>query len=395
MIGFELDDEHRALQQRARDVAAAVRPQAARWDRDEAFPESSLDVLRSSGLLGLTVPVEHGGLGKGVFEACLVLEEVAAGCMATAVVAQMFLNGPPRALAVLATEEQRGRLLPGVARGERYFAIAMTEPDAGSSGTDLATAVRRGSDGVLRLSGSKCYITGGDRADTFLVFCRAAGSSGGKGIGAVVVERGRPGFEVVDTSPKMGSRGVAEATLRFEDVEVRDEDVVLAPDPASSSGARLLLRQFNPERCGNAAMCIGVARAALEDSVAFAGQREQFGRPIVEFQGLYWKLADMAVRLDTARLALWRAATSSEDGFPSLQHTAVAKLVANEMAQYVTNEAIQIHGHRGYTREYPVERYFRDVRGMALAGGTTEVLRNLIAEQVTGRRLEQRPRQPA
>ncbi|MCZ2857846.1 acyl-CoA dehydrogenase family protein [Blastococcus sp. VKM Ac-2987] len=391
MIGFELDDEQRELQGLAREVAAAVRPQARRWDEEESFPETSLDVLRSSGLLGLTVPVEHGGRGKGVFEACLVLEEIAAGCMATAIVAQMFLNGPPRALAVVGTAEQRERLLPGVARGERYFAIAMTEPGAGSSGTELTTQLGRGTDGVLRLNGTKCYITGGDRADTLLVFCRAPGSTGSRGIGAVVVERGQPGFEVVDTSPKMGSRGVAEATLSFEDVEVDDAQVVIPPDPDSTAGARLLLRQFNPERCGNAAMCIGVARAALEDSIAYTAQREQFGRPIVEFQGLQWKLADMAVRIETARLALWRAAVSSEDGFPALGHTAVAKLVANEAAQFVTNEAIQLHGHRGYTRDAPVERYFRDVRGMALAGGTSEILRNLIAEQVTGRRFSQRP----
>jgi len=395
VIGFELDQEQRDLQDRAREVADSVRPQAARWDRQEAFPESSLALLRTSGLLGLTVPVEYGGAGKGVLEACLVLEELAAGCMATAVVAQMFLNGPPRALAVLGTPEQRARLLPGVAHGDRYFAIAMTEPEAGSSGTDLSTSVARGRDGRLRMNGTKCYITGGDRADNLLVFCRAAGSSGPKGIGAVVVERDQRGFDVVGTSPKMGSRGVAEATLRFEDVEVDDADVVIPPDPASSAGARMLLRQFNPERCGNAAMCIGVARAALDDAVTYASTRHQFGRPIVEFQGLHWKLADMAVRIETARLALWRAAVSSEDGFPALRHTAVAKLVANETAQYVTNEAIQVHGHRGYTRDYPVERYFRDVRGMALAGGTTEVLRTLIAEQVTGRRFAQRPSESA
>jgi alkylation response protein AidB-like acyl-CoA dehydrogenase len=363
-----------------------------RWDEEEAFPEASFDVLRSSGLLNLTVPVEHGGRGKGVFEACLVLEEIAAGCMATALVAQMFFNGPPRAIAVLGTDEQRARLLPEVARGERYFAIAMTEPGAGSSGTELTTQLARGADGVLRLNGTKCYITAGDRADTLLVFCRAAGTSGSRGIGAVVVESGQPGFDVVDTSPKMGTRGVAEATLRFEDVEIADTQVVIQPDPESTAGARLLLRQFNPERCGNAAMCIGVARAALEDSVAYTAQREQFGRPIVEFQGLQWKLADMAVRLESARLLLWRAAMSSEDGFPVLRDTAMAKLVANETAQYVTNEAIQLHGHRGYTRDVPVERYFRDVRGMALGGGTSEILRNVIAENVAGRRFEQRPR---
>jgi alkylation response protein AidB-like acyl-CoA dehydrogenase len=392
VIGFELDEEQRALQDEARRVADAVRPMARRWDEEEIFPEASFDVLRSSGLLDLTVPVEHGGRGRGVFEACLVLEEIAAGCMATALVAQMFFNGPPRAIAALGTDEQRARLLPEVARGERYFAIAMTEPGAGSSGTELTTQLARGADGVLRLNGTKCYITAGDRADTLLVFCRAAGTSGARGIGAVVVESRQPGFDVVDTSPKMGTRGVAEATLRFEDVEIADNQVVIPPDPDSTAGARLLLRQFNPERCGNAAMCIGVARAALEDSIAYTAQREQFGRPIVEFQGLQWKLADMAVRLESARLLVWRAAMSSEDGFPVLRDTAMAKLAANEAAQFVTNEAIQLHGHRGFTRDAPVERYFRDVRGMALGGGTSEILRNMIAEQVTGRRFAQRLR---
>ncbi len=195
----------------------------------------------------------------------------------------------------------------------------------------------------------------------------------------------------------MGGRGVAEATLVFEDVRVADEDVRVAdedvrvqPVPESTAGAQLLLKQSNPERCGNAAMCIGVAQAALDDAVAYASERQQFGWPIVEFQGLNWKLADMAVRIEGARLMLWRAAASSVDGFPALRETAMAKLVANEMSQWVTNEAIQVNGHQGYVRARPLERYFRDVRGMALGGGTSEILRNMIAEQVTGRRFNQR-----
>ena len=185
-------------------------------------------------------------------------------------------------------------------------------------------------------------------------------------------------------------RDRAEATLRFEDVPIPERDVVIPADPSSSRGAALLLKQFNPERCGNAAMCIGVAQAALEESVAFVLEREQFGRPIVEFQGLQWKLADMALAVEAARLLTWRAAMSDEDGFPALRDTVMAKLFANEMAQRVTNEAIQIHGHRGYTRHRPVERFFRDVRGMALGGGTTEIMRNLLAGIVTGRQLSQR-----
>lgn len=390
VVGFKLSAGQAALRERARKLAEEeLRPQAARWDAEELFPEASLEALRRSGLLRLTVPEAYGGQGLGTFEACLVLEELARGCMASAIVAQMFLNGPPRAIAVLGSEEQRRRLLPGVAAGTRYFAIAMTEPDAGTAGTDLTSTLRPDGRG-FRLTGTKCYITGGARADTFLVFCRAEGTKGASGIGAVIVERGAPGFAPPITESKMGGRGVPEASLHFEDVPIAPRDVVLAPDPSSKAGSDILLRQFNPERCGNAAMCVGVARAALEDSIAFVCQRQQFGRPIVEFQGIQWKLADMAVDLEASRLLTWRAALSEDRGFPSVQETAAAKLAANEMAQRVTNAAIQLHGHAGYTRDRPVERYFRDVRGMALAGGTTELLRNILAAGLTGRRFQQR-----
>lgn len=388
-MDFALSPDQEALRDRARALADELRPAAARWDDEETFPESSLNALRRSGLLGVTVSVEHGGGGLGVVEACLVLEELARGCLASALVAQMFLNGPPRAIARLGTAEQQRRFLPDVASGEAYWAVAMTEPDAGSAGTDLQTTLRSDGDG-LRLTGRKWAITGGARADRFLVFCRAAGTKGPRGIGAVAVPRGAPGFADPVTEPKMGMRGVAEAALTFDDVPIADEDVIIAPDPDSSRGAALLVRQFNPERCGNAAMCIGVAQAALDDAIAFAKQREQFGRPIVEFQGIQWKLADMAVELDAARLLTWRAAASDDDGFPEVRATAMAKLYAGEMAQRVTNEAIQVHGHRGYLRSYPVERYFRDVRGLALGGGTAEMLRNLLAAEVTGMRFSQR-----
>jgi alkylation response protein AidB-like acyl-CoA dehydrogenase len=392
VVGFALSAEQDELRERARRLAEEeLRPSAARWDAEEVFPEPSFDALRRSGLLALTVPERYGGRGLGTFEACVVLEELARGCMASAMIAQMFLNGPPRALAVVGSDEQRERMLPGVAAGTRYFAIAMTEPEAGSAGTDLTTSLARdGRGGGFRLTGTKCYITGGARADTFLVFCRAEGTRGASGIGAVLVERGAPGFAPPETEAKMGGRGVAEATLRFDGVPVAAEDVVLAPDPDSKHGAELLLRQFNPERCGNAAMCVGVARAALEDALAFVSQREQFGRPVVEFQGIQWKLADMAVDLESSRLLTWRAALSDEGGFPAVHETAAAKLAANEMAIRVTNEAIQLHGHAGYTRARPAERYFRDVRGMALAGGTSEILRNILAAGLAGRRFSQR-----
>jgi alkylation response protein AidB-like acyl-CoA dehydrogenase len=388
----QLSDAQRELVERTRTIAQdELRPRAAEWDRRQEFPEASFQLLRRHGYTGLTVPVEYGGRGLGVFEACLVLEELAAGCMASAMTLQMQVNGPPRVIARLGTDQQRKDYLPAVADGSRCFSIAMTEPHAGSDGTALTTTLTPDADG-FRLTGTKCHITGAARADTFLVFCRAAGTQGPDGIGCVLVDSDVEGLGPIETEEKMGGRAVAEGVLRFEGSPVRADQVLLVPRCGSKEGASFLVRQFNPERCGNAAMSIGVARAALEDAIAYAREREQFGRSILEFQGIQWKIADMALDIDAARLLLWRAARTDVDGFPGIRETAMAKLAANEMAVRVCNEAIQVLGHKGYLTRYPMERYFRDVRGMGIGGGTTEILRNLIAGEVTGVRVSQRRR---
>lgn len=386
----ELADEQTELRARARRFADEhLRPHAARWDDHEEFPEQSYQAIRDHGFVGLTIAHEYGGQGEGVLEACLVLEEFARACMASAMTLQMNVNGPPRVIGRFGSAQQRTRWLPGAADGSRYFAIAMTEPDAGSDGLALQTTLTTDGDG-FRLDGMKCHITGGDRADTFLVFCRAPDTSGPRGIGAVVVEAGAKGFAPPEIEPKMGGRGVAEAVLTFDGVRVPASDVVIRPEPESKEGARILLRQFNPERCGNAAMSVGVAQAAFDHAAAYAKERRQFGKRVVDFQGIQWKFADMALDIEASRLLLWRAATTDVDGFPATKETMMAKLHANEMAQHVTNEAIQILGHKGYLRRHPVERYFRDARGLALGGGTTEILRNVIAGEVLDERFSQR-----
>ena len=391
MYYSELTSTQRDLQRRARALAdSELGPRARQWDETSAFPETSYTALGREGLLGLTVPASYGGTGQGVLEACLVLEEVARGCLASAMALQMNVNGPSRVISTLGTEEQRRWLLPGAADGSRYFAVAMTEPDAGSDGLGLTTRLER-RDGRWFLTGTKCYITGGVRADTFLVFCRLAGTSGARGIGAVIVESSAAGFHCAVTEQTMGGRGVPEATLTFEDVEITDVQIVVPPDAETKNGAAILIQQFNPERCGNAAMSIGVARAAFEEALRHCKSREQFGRRLIEFQGLQWKLADMAVDLEASERLLRTACRSSDEhGFPELLPTAMAKLHANEMVQRVTNTAIQLLGHKGYSTDSPVERYFRDGRGLGLAGGTTEVLRNLIAAGVAGERFSQR-----
>lgn len=391
MIGIALSKIETELRDQAAQVAdSTLAPLAARWDEEERFPDESWDAMIEGGLTGLTISKEYGGKGYGPRQACIVLEEVARGCAASALALQFNLNGPPKVIESLGSADLKDRLLPGAADATRYFAVAMTEPEAGSAATELTTTLTPTSDGYS-LSGEKCYITGGLRADTFLVFCRIKGSRGAKGLGAVIVEAGAPGFAPPTSEPKMGGRGIAEASLKFDNVPISPSDVVIKPIADSTEGAKVMLKQFNPERCGNAAICIGVSRAALDSSVAFMKSREQFGRPIAEFQGLQWKVADMALDIEASQLLL-RAATSDLDaeGFPDLKATVMAKLYANEMAQRVTNAAIQLHGHRGYTRSDGIERMFRDVRGMAIGGGTTEILRNLLASDVLGQRYSQR-----
>lgn len=381
-MDLTLSTEQQELRRRARELAdTELRPWAAHWDEEEIFPERSFELLAAAGFTGLTVPAEHGGQGLGVFEACLVLEQIATACLASAMSLQMCVNGPPRALLTVGTRDQQERHLPRVARGEAWFAIAMTEPQAGSDALALQTALSGAGD-ELRLNGTKCYITGGHRATNLLVFCRAEGTTRAEGIGAVLVDAAAPGFTVEHVEPKMGGRGVGEATLSFRDVHIPEQDVVLWPRVGSRDGARLLIRQFNPERCGNAAMAIGTAVGAYELAVDHVRRREQFGRPLADLQGIRWKLADMALDIDAARLLMWRAASAEKDGFPPVQETVMAKLYASEMVQRVSNQALQLHGHLGYTRTAAVERYFRDARGFTLGGGTSEVARNIIGRTI-------------
>lgn len=386
----ELTEEQRKVRALAREVAETeLRPWAQHWDEKEEYPARSLAAVREAGLLDLCVPVEYGGRGQGLFEGCLVVEELARVCLSSAMAVQPFLNGPWRAVHILGTEEQRRRILPGVASGETHFAIAMSEPAAGTAGTDLRAELRPDGEGH-RLYGLKTWITGGREADTMIVFCRAPGTVGPYGIGAVLIE-GRPaGMSAPRVDPKMGIRGVAECSYRFEGVRIEPENVLVAPDPASKRGAEILVNQFNPERCGNAAMCTGLGQGALDASVAHLKARSQFGRPLADFQGLQWMVADMGLEVEVARMLTWRAARSGTEEFPPQRETIMAKLYASEMVQRVTNRAIQIHGARGYSRRWPVERYFRDGRGLSIGGGTAEVMRNLLAGIVLDRRISQR-----
>ncbi|MBC7215173.1 MAG: acyl-CoA dehydrogenase family protein [Burkholderiaceae bacterium] len=382
----ELEEFRAAVRKFAVDAFAA---KAAYWDEKEEFPQENRELLAKLGYLGLVIPEQYGGSGLSILHATVFLEEISRVCFNTALVCQVAINGPSRAIEILGTEEQKKRLLPKCVSGEYMFGIGMSEPGAGSATTDMVTSVTPDGDG-WRLNGHKVFCTGGHLATHILVFARFGKTKGAHGIGAVIVERGMPGFSVGKPDRKMGGRGVAEAELYFDNVHIPKENLLMVGDENSTKSFRVLMSSFGPERVGNAAMCLGVAHEALELAVAYSKERHQFGRPICEFQGIQWKIADMATQIHATRLMVHHAATHLENGFPNPLAAAQAKLYANEMVQRVTNEALQIHGHYGFTRDFPLERMVRDSRGFALGGGTVEILRNTIASIVYGRSFNQR-----
>ena len=390
MVSFqlttELEDFRAELRQYAETEFAA---KAAYWDEAEEFPEENRVKLAQSGYFGLLIPEEYGGRGAPLIQSAIFVEEMARVCFNTTTICQISLHGPARAIAVLGNDEQKERFLPPAARGETLFAISISEPQAGSATTDIATtAVDAGNAFVV--NGHKCFTTLGNYCTHSLVFARFGDGVGAKGIGALIIDRDTPGCRVREPDPKMGGRGAPEGDMLVEDCRVPKENLLVKGDPANADGFRTLMRAFGPERVGNAAICVGLAQAAYEHALSFSQDRHQFGRPISEFQGIQWKIADMATEIHAARLMVYRAATNEVDGFPDPRDTTMAKLYANEMVQRVTNEALQIHGHRGYMRNYPLERMVRDARGYAVGGGTTEILRNTIASIEYGRSFNQR-----
>ena len=387
---FQLDPELESFREDARKMAErAFAAKAAYWDEEEIYPTENLKLLAELGYLGLVIPEEYGGSGAPIIQGTILLEEIARVCFNTALVAQVGINGPSRAITILANEEQKKRWLPGCVSGENIFGIGISEPGAGSAMTDMITSATPDGDHII-LNGQKCFCTGGHVATHIMVFARWGKTQGPRGIGALVVEKGTPGFEIGHPGPKMGGRGVAEVELFFDHCRVPVENLIMAGDPNSTRSFKRLMSSFGPERVGNAAMCLGVAQGAYELARSYSLERKQFGKPICEFQGIQWKVADMATQIHAARLMIYRAATNLVDGFPDPLEAAYAKLYANEMVQRVTNEALQIHGHYGFTREFPLERMVRDSRGFSLGGGTTEILRNTIAAIVYGRAFDQR-----
>lgn len=389
---FAESDDQSALRDLARGVAQReVAPRARHHDETGEPPRPQAAEFAAADLLRVTIGEEWGGLGYGDVEASIVLEEIARADVSAAIWCQLVFNGPPRGIEHLGPPAMKERWLPRVADGAALLSIGITEPDAGSAVQHMRTSLRADGSG-WRLDGYKNYSTLGHVADGVLVWCRWPGGEGARGIGAVVVETDRPGVTLSGVHKSMGVHAATEAELAFDDVEISPDDVLIAGDPANTDAFKVLLAHLNHERCGNASMCVGAASGALEHATRYLDERVIDGRPLAELQGLQWKLADMAITLEGARLLLGRAVRlAGPGGTPPPLETAMAKAAANRAAKFVCDEAMQLLGGYGYSREYPLERAYRDIRGLCIGAGTIEAQLNYVGAAVARGRTSASP----
>jgi butyryl-CoA dehydrogenase len=386
MLSFKLSPDQELLRDAAREFARNELPAiAAELERDNKPPSREL-VARfgEMGFLGINVSDEYGGLGLGNIEALVVLEEFAK--ISSAVAFPIFESsvGPVRAIEHFGSDEMKRRVIPKVCRGEMVVAVSMSEPDAGSALTDLKTKGEVRGDRLV-LNGTKRWCSGGGHADAYVVYCRLSDDPGAKGIGAVLVEKDAPGLSFGPNEQLMGFRGVPSSDIYFDNCEVPAGNVIV---PAG--GFKKLMEAFDLERCGNATMALGQASGALEDVSAYVQERQQFGKPIVEFQAVQLKLAEMYMKCEAARLLIWRAAANAEDGLPSILESSAGKCFANSIAREVTGDAMQLMGAYGYSQEFPMERRLRDSWGWGIAGGAIDIQKVNIAGALLGRRFDQR-----
>jgi alkylation response protein AidB-like acyl-CoA dehydrogenase len=376
---FPLTPEQEAIRARARALADhEFRERAARWDEREEYPWDNVKRLVEAGLLGMTVPAAHGGPGKNLLDVVLAIEQVARVCGVTGRILVDSNLGAVGAIIHFGSEAQKQRFLPRVLQGDKP-AIAITELGAGSAAAELETRAERDGEGWV-LTGVKRWITGAGVSQTYVVLCRFDGIPGSAGIGALIVDAGTPGLTVTRRERAMGMRGIPEGEVVFDRCRIPPENLLL---PAG--GFKQLMAAYNGQRLGAATVALGLAQGALEAAVQYAGTREQFGRPIGHFQGLRWMIADMALQVETARQLIYRAAANAGAGLPDMIEAAMAKTLASETAVRVTNDALQVFGASGYSRDLPLERMVRDARMFTIGGGTVQMMRNLVAGAWLGR----------
>ncbi len=385
-MDFSLNEEQIKLQDIARQFARnelSVLAQELEASGD-ALPDTMLKKYGEQGFLGINIDPRYGGMGLGNLEALLVVEEFARLSGAVAFPVFESCAGPVKAIERFGAESLKERVIPAVCAGDLIIAISMSESEAGSALTDLRTSGKIGGNEVV-LNGAKRWCSGGGHAGGYLIYCRLSEAPGAKGIGAVYVPDGASGLSFGRPEQLMGFRGVPSSDLYLEDVRVPLDHIVV---PAG--GFARLMEAFDLERCGNATMSLGQASAALDDVLRYVQERKQFGRFLVEFQGVQLRLADMKMKVEAARLLIHRAAVNANNGHPSVVDSSLAKCYANTIAREVTGDAMQLMGAYGYSKEFPMERRLRDSWGWGIAGGAIDIQKVNIAAGMVGRRFDQR-----
>ena len=374
----ELTEDQELLHRTVRDFASAeLRPNAARWDREGHFPAEVVPKLAQLGLLGLNVPPDLGGAGLGMIGTVLAVEAVSWGDASIGLTVASHNSLCTGHILHFASDRQKRAYLPGLAGGRALGAWCLTEAQAGSDAANIQTrAVRRGT--VWVLNGAKMFVTQGTVAGVYVVLAVTDPAKGRTGISAFIVDRQTPGLRVGKKEDKLGLRASDTAEVVFEDCEVPAEALI----GAEGEGYRQAMATLERGRVGIGAMAVGIGRAALDDSISYAEQRKAFGKTLSEMQAIQFMVADMAVELDAAWLMVLRAAWTAEAGRPFGREASMAKLFASEAASRATNKAVQIHGGYGFIKDYPVERYYRDVKLTEIGEGTSEIQRIIIAKSL-------------
>jgi butyryl-CoA dehydrogenase len=384
-MNFDLSEEHRLVRQAAHDFAAAsVAPFAAEIDQTGEFPRECFRQAGELGFAGVAVPESLGGAGMDTLAYAIVVEEISRACANMGVILSVNNSLVCDPIVKFGTDEQKKRYLAPLARGEMLGCFALTEPEAGSDAANQKTRAVRDGD-VYRLQGEKIFITCGGEADVAIVFAATDREKKHRGISAFLVDTGSRGFDRSRHQVKLGVNASGTVEIFLNDVEVPAGNLL----GAEGDGFKIAMTTLDGGRIGIAAQAVGIARSAFEAARKYARQRSVFGHPISEFQALRFYLADMATEIDAARLLTWRAAARKDEGVETggrfTEEAAIAKLYAAEMAQRVSTKALQIHGGYGYTKEFPVERNFRDARITEIYEGTSEIQRVVIAREIFGK----------
>jgi alkylation response protein AidB-like acyl-CoA dehydrogenase len=378
IMDFDLTQEQRLLKQTIDDFAETqIAPGAAERDEKARFPTELIPKMAELGLFGISIPQEYGGAGLDTLSAAIIVEELARVDAAIALIVASHNSLCAAHILNCGSEMQKQKYLPPLARGEKLGAWALTEPGSGSDAAALKTrATLEGEHWVVR--GEKQFTTQGSTAGVYVIVASTEPSQGKRGISAFIVERGTSGLRIGRVENKLGVRASDTAAVQLESVRVPKENLL----GQLNSGFPEVLKVLHGGRVGIAAMAVGIARGALEESTKYAGMRTQFGKPIAEFEAIQWMLADMSTEIDAARLLVYRAARLKDRGMPFVRAASEAKLYAAETAMRATTNAIQIHGGYGYIKDHPVERYFRDAKICEIGEGTSEIQRLVIAKEL-------------